>query len=184
MELAPIKAWLPVDSYISVAGVKQFYKKSRYFTLVSDCNLMQKDYINGVFILSCILPTFPYVENICEINPSHMVFMIFNCTMINTPWSAKYARKCNLYGFPCEMNFPPLVSESHPRRMWLEWDFGTCGEKNASCMENHTKCMSSLLQGRCRCRRFYMWNLLQNSHKIELSDQKIRKNHWNLLQTS
>ena len=27
---------------------------------------------------SRILPTFPHVENSCEINPSHMVFMIFN----------------------------------------------------------------------------------------------------------
>ena len=37
----------------------------------------------------------------------------------NVPWSVKYARKCILYGFPCEMDFSPLVSESHPRGKWF-----------------------------------------------------------------
>ena len=33
-------------------------------------------------ICSGILPTSPHVENRCEINPSHMAFMIFNfCTI-------------------------------------------------------------------------------------------------------
>ena len=33
-----------------------------------------------------------------------------------TPLEVKYARKCILYGFPCEMDSSPLLSESHPRR--------------------------------------------------------------------
>ena len=45
------------------------------------------------------------------------------------PWSVKNVRKCILYGFPCEMDFSPLVSES-----W--WG------KSIS-HSNHTKCISS-----------------------------------------
>ena len=33
------------------------------------------------------------------------------------------------HGFPCEMDFSPLVSESHHRRMWLGRDLETCGQK-------------------------------------------------------
>ena len=40
-----------------------------------------------------------------------------------------------------EMDFSPLVSESHPRRVGR--DSETRGEKNPSHMENHTKCISS-----------------------------------------
>ena len=48
-----------------------------------------------------------------------------------------------MYGFPCEMDFSPLISEPHPRRKRLGWDSETRGEKNPSHMENHTKCISS-----------------------------------------
>ena len=50
--------------------------------------------------------------------------------MINMPRGVKYERKHILYGFPCEMDFSALVSEE------------TCGEKNQSHMDNHTKCIS------------------------------------------
>ena len=39
-----------------------------------------------------------------------------------------------MYGFPCEMDFPPLVFESHPR---LGRDSETRGEKNPSHMEKN-----------------------------------------------
>ena len=72
-----------------------------------------------------------------------MVFIIFNFQnvfgMIKVPWSVKYARKCIGYDFPCEMEFSPLFSEIPPR-LW--WNSETCGEKNPSYMENHTKCIS------------------------------------------
>ena len=42
-----------------------------------------------------------------------------------------------MYGFPCEMDFSPLVSES-------KRDSETRGEKNPSHMENHTKCISCM----------------------------------------
>ena len=95
--------------------------------------------------ISRILLTFPYAENSCEINPSHMVFMIFNFA-VYLAWLKclkVYARKCLLYGFPCEMDFSPLVSESHSRRFAIGRDSETRGEKNPSHMENHTKCISS-----------------------------------------
>ena len=44
--------------------------------------------------------------------------------------------------FPCEMDFSPLVAESHPRRKRLGWDSETRGEQNPYRMENHTKCIS------------------------------------------
>ena len=58
--------------------------------------------------------------------------------------SVKYARKCilcifSLYGFPCEIDFSPPVSEFQPRRKQLGWDSETYGEKNQSHMEDHTK---------------------------------------------
>ena len=50
----------------------------------------------------------------------------------------KYARRCILYGFPCEN----WISH-HCKR--LRWDSESCGEKNPSQMENHTKCISSIM---------------------------------------
>ena len=34
---------------------------------------------------------------------------------LNAPWSVKYARKCILYGFPCEMNFSHHLSPNPTR---------------------------------------------------------------------
>ena len=43
---------------------------------------LSSQYIANIFergmCFSRIRLTFPYIENSCEINPSHMVFMIFN----------------------------------------------------------------------------------------------------------
>ena len=43
-------------------------------------NIITSDilYVCVIFEVSRILLTFPHAENICEINPSHMVFMICN----------------------------------------------------------------------------------------------------------
>ena len=41
-------------------------------------------------------------------------FIVFNfvqwLTIIDAFWSIKHARKCILYGFPCKMDFSPLVT--------------------------------------------------------------------------
>ena len=50
-------------------------------------------------------------------------------------WSVKYVRKCIMYGFPCEMDFSPLVTESHPRHRRLGLNSETRGEKTPSHME-------------------------------------------------
>ena len=47
--------------------------------------------------------------------------------------------------FPCEMDFSPLISESHPFHKRLRWDSETCGEKNPSHMENHMHIMLAVL---------------------------------------
>ena len=60
-------------------------------------------------------------------------------SMTNVSWGVKYAWKCILYGFPSEMDFSPLISESHPRRKRLGW------EKNPSHLENHTKCTNLVM---------------------------------------
>ena len=51
-------------------------------------------------------------------------------TMTNVPWSVKYVTKGILYGFPCEMDISPLVSESYPHRKRLGWNSETRGEQN------------------------------------------------------
>ena len=69
---------------------------------------------------------------------SSTLYNIFS--MIHVPWSIKYARKLFLY-FPCEMDFSPLVFESHPRRKWLLWDLERLVWEKAAHMEKHTKCI-------------------------------------------
>ena len=59
------------------------------------CALCRLNYANQSPEHECsrILPTFPHVLSSCEINPSHMVFMIL-------PWSVNYARKCTRLRIP------------------------------------------------------------------------------------
>ena len=50
-----------------------------------------------------------------------------------------------MHGFPCEMDFLPLVFESHPRLKRLGRDSETRGEKNPSHMENHANAYRTCL---------------------------------------
>ena len=86
--------------------------------------------------------------------------------MITVLWCVKYARKYILYGFPCEMDFSPLVSESQPRRKrQSRWDSDTRGEKNPSHMENHTKWISSPQLTGCKSHTESSWTP-GNRHRL------------------
>ena len=106
--------------------------------------------------------------------------------MITVLWCVKYARKYILDGFPCEMDFSPLVSESQPRRKrQSRWDSDTRGEKNPSHKENHTKWISSPQLTGCKSHtesswtpgnrhRLYSWYI----HWQMRSDMMYSWNNW------
>ena len=91
---------------------------------------------------SRIVLTFPHAENSCLTWHGFHDLQLCAKYLAWLTW-VEVCDKMHLYGCPCEMDFSPLVSESHPRRKWLGRDSETRGEKNPSHMENHIKCISS-----------------------------------------
>ena len=84
----------------------------------------------------------------CETDPFINMVLIHGLHILGNMFSSidtYYARKCILYGFPCEMDFSPLVSESlsHPCHKWLEWESDNSIEKNPPHIENQAKSQSS-----------------------------------------
>ena len=91
---------------------------------------------------SRILLTFPHAENSCEINPSHMVFMIFNFAQCVNPFCTP-----RRYAFCMVFHVRWISHHSSPNPTLVATRLGrdseTRGEKNPFHMENHTKCISS-----------------------------------------
>ena len=70
---------------------------------------------------SGMLRSFPHVENSCEINPSHMVFMIF--TLCEIYIYISHDRRTLIENAFCIVHvrliFSPLISESQSSRLWI-----------------------------------------------------------------